>query len=143
MHLVALVVLLTHGATNELSLQSKATVASAAKAKPKPSQSHLLGLYEHNQRLSTVNNCFLYLTFWIVKLSFLMLYRFLFQSSASFRRIWWGVMALTLLTFWVPIAGVLATCAGAYTVVEYSKCSAYQVVLLLAWKAENCMNRSL
>lgn len=72
-------------------------------------------------RISTVNNCFLYLVFWLVKLSFLLFYRFLFQSSATFKKVWWAVLAFTLLTFWVPIAGVLSTCAGADSVAAYGK----------------------
>lgn len=120
-HLFALVVLIAHGGTNQLSLNSKAAIAKAADSKPRPSQSYLLGLYEHNQRLSSVNNCFLYLVFWIVKLSFLMLYRFLFQSSRPFKKAWWVVLAFTALTFWIPVAGVLSTCAGADTVANYSQ----------------------
>ena len=123
MHLLAFVVLITHGATNQLSLDSKAAITVATAAKPKPSQAQLIGLYEHNQALSTVNNCFLYLVFWLVKLSFLLFYRLLFQASATFKKVWWGVLAFTLLTFWVPIAGVLSTCAGANTVDAYSKSS--------------------
>ena len=122
MHLFALVILIAHGGTNQLSLNSKAAIAKAADSKPRPSQSYLLALYEHNQRLSSVNNCFLYLVFWIVKLSFLMLYRFLFQSSRPFKKAWWVVLAFTVLTFWIPIAGVLSTCAGANTVADYSQC---------------------
>ncbi len=121
MHFFALVVLIAHGGTNQLSLNSKAAIAKAADSKPQPSQSYLLGLYEHNQRLSSVNNCFLYLVFWIVKLSFLILYRFLFQSSRLFKKAWWVVLAFTILTFWIPIAGVLSTCAGADTVADYSQ----------------------
>lgn len=39
----------------------------------------------------------------------------------QFRKIWWAVLAFTLVTFWVPIAGVLATCAHAKTVADYSE----------------------
>ena len=120
MHFLALVILIAHGGTNQLSLNSKAAIANAADSKPRPSQSYLLELYEHNRRLSSVNNCFLYLVFWIIKLSFLMLYRFLFQSSRPFKKVWWVVLAFTILTFWIPIAGVLSTCAGADTVAAYS-----------------------
>ena len=120
-HLFAFMFLVVHGGTNQLSLNSKAAIAKASGSTPRPSQSYLLGLYEHNQRLSTVNNCFLYLVFWIVKLSFLMLYRFLFQSSRPFKKAWWAVLAFTLVTFWIPIAGILSTCAGAHTVTDYSE----------------------
>ena len=120
-HLSALLILIIHGVTNEWSLDSKAQITDATNAKPKPSQAELYGLYEHNQRLSTVNNCFLYLVFWLVKLSFLLFYRQLFQSSAVFKKVWWAVFAITVLTFWIPIGGVLATCAGADTVAAYSE----------------------
>lgn len=114
-------ILIIHGGTIQLSLKSKTAITAAKTAHPKPSQNELLGLYEYNHRLSNVNNCFLYLVFWIVKLSFLLFYRFLFRTSAPFKKVWWGVLAFTLLTFWVPIAGVLSTCAGAHTVADYSK----------------------
>ena len=125
-------ILIIHGVTNEWSLDSKAQIADAATAKPKPSEAELLGLYQHNQTLSTVNNCFLYLVFWLVKLSFLLFYYQLFQTSATFKKVWWGVFAITLLTFWIPIGGVLATCAGADTVTAYSKlttCSTARVAM--------------
>lgn len=32
------------------------------------------------------------------------------------------VMVFTLVTFWIPIAGVLSTCAGANTATDYSQC---------------------
>ena len=52
-----------------------------------------------------------------------MFYRSLFDISRPFRRAWWVVLVYTALTFWVPIGGVLATCAGASTVPEFSKSS--------------------
>lgn len=141
-HLFALVILITHGVTNELSLNSKAELANAATAVPKPSASDLLGLYEHNYKLNTVNNCFLYSVFWIVKLSFLTFYLLLFKSSAPFKKAWWVVLAFTLLTFWVPIAGVLSTCAGASTVTGFSEYSAYWLVPHMMWRA-NLSGRSM
>ncbi|KAM0797918.1 hypothetical protein BDR22DRAFT_823731 [Usnea florida] len=51
-----------------------------------------------------------------------MLYRFLFQSSRPFKKAWWAVLTFTLVTFWIPIAGVLSTCAGAHTVTDYKAC---------------------
>ena len=146
MHLFALVVLIAHGGTNQLSLNSKAAITNAVSSEPPPRQSYLLGLYEHNRRLSSVNNCFLYLVFWIVKLSFLMLYRFLFQSSRPFKRAWWAVLAFTVLTFWIPIAGVLSTCAGAHTVADYSRCFAHQSLIsfrLLCRRLKRCSHRGL
>lgn len=119
-HLLALLVLISHGVTNQFSLDAKAAIAQANTEHPKPSEAHILDLYVHNQRISTVNNCFLYSIFWIVKISFLLLYRVLFKTSAAFRKAWWIILGATLLLYWVPIAGVLATCANAQTIVGYS-----------------------
>lgn len=118
-HLLALVILIVHGGTNELSLNGKATLAKTAARKA--SQAELLGVYRHNQRVNTVNNCFLFPVFWIIKISFLLLYRLLFQSSPTFKKVWWAVTIFTLLTFSVPIAGVVSTCDDAQTVTEFSK----------------------
>ena len=122
-HLVALLVLISHGVTNEITSNAKVQLAHATATKGE-SQTKLLNLYYHVRYLNTVNNCLLYLVFWVVKVSFLLFYRFLFVTSAPFRKAWWAVMAFTLLTFWVPIAGVLVTCANANTTAEFSKSDA-------------------
>ena len=119
-HLIALLVLIAHGVTNQITSDAKVQLANAAAIKGE-SQATLLNMYYHVRYLNTVNNCFLYLVFWVVKLSFLLFYRLLFETSIPFRRVWWAVLAFTLLTFWIPIAGVLATCANVNTVPEFSK----------------------
>lgn len=120
MHILAFLVLVAHGITNQLTLHSKQDLGAALIAKPKTPGPELLHLYQRNHDLGTVNNCFLYLVFWIVKVSFLLFYRLLFQTSATFKKVWWGVLAFTLVTVWIPLGGVLATCAGAKTVEDYS-----------------------
>ena len=110
-HFVALLVLIAHGVTNEITNNAKGNLAKANAMKGED-QNDLLHLYYHVRYLNTVNNCFLYLVFWVVKVAFLLFYRFLFETSAPFRRAWLVVTAFVLLTFWVPIAGILATCAN-------------------------------
>ena len=46
-------------------------------------------------------------------------------------------MVLTFLTYWIPFAGVLTTCAGAHTVAAYSKCSTDIIVFLVVQEANN------
>ena len=120
-HLVAFLLLVSHSATNEVTLNAKAELATLKAAKGKTPQAHLLQSYQHVRYLNTINNCLLYMVFWAVKVAFLLFYHQLFRTSILFRRMWWAVLALTLLTFWVPIAGVLATCPDAKTVADYSE----------------------
>ena len=124
MHGLALAVLVAHGATNQITGDAKAArdALIAAKTPPTPPDV-LLAQYRRTSQLNTVNNVFLYLVFWLVKLAFLLFYRLLFGSNRRFRIAWWCVLAFTFLTFWAPIAGVLATCAGASTLADYAACN--------------------
>ena len=47
---------------------------------------------------------------WAVKMSFLLLYRRIFQVSVWFTRAWWVVATFVGLTFWVLIAGSITQC---------------------------------
>ena len=47
---------------------------------------------------------------WAIKLSFLLLYRRIFQVSVWFTRAWWVVAAFVGLTFWTLIAGSITQC---------------------------------
>ena len=111
--------LVSHSATNEVTLNAKADLANLKSVKVP--QAQLLRSYQHVHYLNTINNCLLYLVFWLVKVAFLLFYHQLFRTSMLFRKMWWAVLVFTLLTFWVPIAGVLATCSKAKTVADYSK----------------------
>ena len=122
-HGAALAVLVAHGATNQITGDAKTTLATLTSAKPPPPDAQLLAQYQRTAQLNTANNCLLYLVFWLVKVAFLLFYRLLFGSNRKFRIAWWIVLAFTLLTFWAPIAGVLATCAGASSLADYKACN--------------------
>ncbi|MCJ1282711.1 hypothetical protein MMC26_002036 [Xylographa opegraphella] len=122
-HLLAFIVLIAHGVTNGIANDAKAQLKVLLSAEPKTSEAVLLAFYHHLYQLNSVNNCFLYSVFWLVKFSFLMFYRHLFDISTTFRKAWWFVLGLTVVTFWVPIGGVLATCAQASTIPEYTECN--------------------
>lgn len=120
-HLFAFLVLVVHGAMTQVKDDAKAKLALVLSGRIKASPAQQIDKYRHLSHLNTVKNCCLYLDFWLVKLSLLLFYRFLFKSSARFNKIWWLVLAFVLLSFWVPIAGVLATCSGARTLSDYSR----------------------
>jgi len=50
--------------------------------------------------------------FYAVKISFMLLYRRLFQISERFMKAWWIVMAIVFLTFWPLIVGILTECGS-------------------------------
>ena len=83
----------------------------------------LLSQFHYVYQLNTLNNTFLYFTLWIVKFAFLAFYRLLFSCSRNFLRAWWVVTLLTFTTYWVPFAGVLATCSDASTIAQYNQCN--------------------
>ena len=47
-----------------------------------------------------------------IKISFLLLYRRIFQISTRFIQAWWIVLGVVFLTFWVLIAGSLTECGS-------------------------------
>ena len=55
-----------------------------------------------------------FMLFWVViylvKFSFLMLYRSLFAVSKSFRAVWWGVFVFNMMAFFICFLSVLWTC---------------------------------
>ncbi|MCJ1388100.1 hypothetical protein MMC18_000944 [Xylographa bjoerkii] len=120
--LLSLVAPIVFDATNQTHNAYKLEVAAAAADKA-TSKADLPSMYNYLLVLSRVNNCFLYLIFWLVKVSFLMFYRSLFNVSRPFRKVWWVFLVYTVVTFWVPIGGVLATCWDESTVAEYVQCN--------------------
>jgi len=120
-HFLALAILIVHGITDRLANDAKAQIAIAAKSKI--SEANLLDQYRHLRYVNTINNCFLHLIFWTVKVAFLLFYYQIFKVSPGFKKAWWGVLVFTCVTFWVPIAGVIATCYNANTIPEFSKYS--------------------
>lgn len=121
-HLLAMVFLIVHGFTNVNAINAKAELAVLLAAKPPTAAGDLVSYYRHSRAVNTTSNFFLYTTFWLVKFSFLMFYRHLFDISTAFRKAWWVVLAFTFVTWWVPLGGIFGNCSGASTVADYSKC---------------------
>ena len=87
------------------------------------SSAQLLAEYKHVSRLNDANNTFLYLTMWVVKFAFLAFYYHLFSANRTFVKAWWAVAIFTFITWWVPFAGVLATCGYARSLAQYKQCN--------------------
>ena len=122
-HLLAYAILVVHGGTNQVTATAKSQLAIDEKAASHISQDALLAQYKYTNQVGTVNNVFLYLVFWTVKIAFLLFYRLLFKAARTFNRVWWGVLGFTVVTYFIPFAGVLATCAGADTVAAWQLCN--------------------
>lgn len=120
-HLLAFVSLVLHGALSLADEHGMAALKAATNPKAKTSQADLLAMYQRQAHLSAATNCFLYSVFWLVKLGFLLFYYRLFSTSTTFKRAWWVVLAFTLLTFWVPIGGVIAICGSSHTIAEFGE----------------------
>ena len=71
-----------------------------------PPQDAVVAFRKHQEALTML----FILSLWSVKLAFMFLYRLLFWASPIFRKLWWGVMAILIVTVWVPIAGNLTSC---------------------------------
>ncbi len=118
-HLLAFVALVVHGAL--LLVHKKVNAAIGLAHKENASTSVLLGMYQSREQLSTANDCLLYSVFWLIKIGFLLFYYRLFSTSTTFRKAWWVVLAFTILTFWVPIGGVIHICGEPHTLAEYGE----------------------
>ncbi|MCJ1475159.1 hypothetical protein MMC13_003819 [Lambiella insularis] len=122
-HLLSMVSLIVHGFMNINAINGRAQLAVLLAAKPPTSADDLVAFYHHLWGVNTTSNFFLYSTFWLVKFSFLMFYRHLFDISTAFRRAWWVVLAFTFVTLWVPLGGLFGVCAGATTVADFTYCN--------------------
>ena len=58
---------------------------------------------------------------WAAKGAFLALYWQLFNPSRSFVRAWWIVLAFTIVTYFVCVAGVLTACGSASDLLNVGK----------------------
>ena len=75
---------------------------------PDPSTAEVEYLF----RLKVASTILLWVVFYLIKLSFLMFYRQIFEISTSFRRAWWAVIAFTLLTFLIGFLAIFWMCGA-------------------------------
>lgn len=87
-HLFAFLVLVAHGVTEHYTTEAKQPNRRHKAGKIKLSEAQQLANFQHLSRLNRLNNCFLHLCFWLVKLTFLLFYRFLFKTSSAFKKVW-------------------------------------------------------
>lgn len=82
-----------------------------------PPQDAVIDFRKHQEALTML----FILCMWSVKLAFMFSYRLLFWASPIFRRLWWGVMAILIVTVWIPIAGNLTDCGPVPHIYDPSK----------------------
>ena len=121
-HLIALLILLAHGATNMLVLDVKDQLAASMSAAP-TDESRVLALYQRLSYLDVVNDCLFFLCIWATKMAWLLLYYYLFRTSVNFRIAWWAVLGFVIVAFWAPVGGLIATCNWASSLSDYGKLS--------------------
>ena len=63
-------------------------------------------------RLKFATLMLLWITFYLIKASFLAFYRELFGVSGVFLRAWWAVIGLTFVTFWIGFLSLLWMCGA-------------------------------
>lgn len=77
-----------------------------------------------------------------VKISFMLLYRQIFQVSQVFIRAWWTVLIFIVLTFWVLIAGFITGCGRPSALYNHGKsCMGIPVTPRLTQKKSNVRPR--
>lgn len=63
-------------------------------------------------RLNVAATLITWCCLYAIKISFLLLYRRIFQVSERFIQAWWIVFAIVIVTFWSLVAGVLTECGS-------------------------------
>ena len=117
-HLLALLLLIAHSAllTYGISLDYRVARYINGSRSEKSSSS----LYT---RVTFTKYIVLWCCLWSVKVTFLLFYRLLFQSSKQFILAWWCVLGLVVATFWICIAAVLTACGTASNLFYFGRLS--------------------
>ncbi|KAG6988946.1 hypothetical protein G7Y79_00067g095610 [Physcia stellaris] len=82
---------------------------------PPPSQEVYVNLYVRVRHRSIAIALLTYTTLWLVKATFLLLYREIFWINKTFRKAWWAVTLFIIITYWATVgavAGVLVRCGS-------------------------------
>lgn len=77
--------------------------------------------YHQYLQLRLVVTLLVFLVLWTVKATFSIFYRFLFEVSQTFIRMWWVVVGLTFASFWVCIGSTLTICGSASDLYNFRK----------------------
>lgn len=91
---------------------------------PPPSMQAYVDLFIRFRRRSDGIALLFFTSTWLVKLTFLLLYRVIFDIDRNFRKAWWGVLVFVFVTYWVTVAGVLTQCGPAQDSFNLGKKSA-------------------
>lgn len=84
--------------------------AIARKLIPLPSQQEYVDVFVSFRHRNVAIVLLSFTTLWLVKATFLLLYREIFWINKSFRKAWWAVTSFIFITYWVTVAGALTQC---------------------------------
>lgn len=90
---------------------------------PPPTQEAFIELYIRFRRRSDAIALLFFTSTWLVKVTFLLYYRSIFQINKNFRRAWWVVLGFVFVTYWVTFAGVLTQCGPAKNSFNLKECT--------------------
>ncbi len=80
---------------------------------PPPSAQTYVTLFVRFRRRSDGVALLFFSGTWLVKLTFLLFYRIIFDINRNFRKAWWAVLVFVFVTYWITVAGVLTQCGPA------------------------------
>ena len=113
-HLLALLAMITMvGLFQSLFRDGYYITAIEGRLIPMPSQEIFIQIYVRFRHRSDGIALLFFTSTWLVKLTFLILYRTIFQINKNFRKAWWAVLSFVFVTYWVTVAGVLTQCGPA------------------------------
>lgn len=110
-HLLALLAMIAMvGLFQSLFHDGYYITAIQKKLLPQPSQQMFVEIYVRFKKRSNGIALLFFTSTWLVKISFLLFYRGIFEINKNFRRAWWAVLTFVFVTYWVTVAGVLTQC---------------------------------
>ena len=112
-HLLALLVLIAKTVTTQVSDGlNKRLGPILGGVVPMPPEAQFFAMYRKVRYFDIFSNIEMWLCYWLVKLTFMMFYRLLFDVSKRFRMVWWITLTFVIVTFWPPVAGIMTICGG-------------------------------
>ena len=77
---------------------------------PLPTEDVYIDLYINYRKRADAIATLFFTSTWLVKFTFLLLYRTIFEVNRNFMRAWWLVLVFVFVTYWVAIAGTWTQC---------------------------------
>ena len=110
-HLLALLTMIAYvgvaQSSNTVEYRVNAIENGQVQTPPPEVLEALLSLYRN---LQLAESLLIWTELWLIKLTFMLFYRLLFEVSSTFMTLWWSMLIFLFVTYWIPIAGALTLC---------------------------------